>query len=238
MVTRYAPLKDSPNLKAMAKLLASKGKGQDTMLVHITPHEAEILKANGGSGTINPETGLRQYDPGDGGDAGDGSGGPDSGGNGDGGGKGDKGDTPDGGKDEGDRARDAAGAAAPEAGPFGGAAPDYRDEGSKAAPGVGAAPPSGGVVGAVKDFFGNPGKVGETFALGMAPGPFGMLGAALADAARNAGLNVANPETSPNGGPQGQTGAQGIARVFNTAPQYDQFGKLIAPGQSIFYGGV
>ena len=63
MVTRYAPLKDTPNLKKMAKLLASMGKGNDTMLVHVTPREAELLKANGGAGTINPKTGLRQYAP-------------------------------------------------------------------------------------------------------------------------------------------------------------------------------
>ena len=41
--------------------LASQGRGGDTMLAHITPKEAALLKALGGSGTINPRTGLREF---------------------------------------------------------------------------------------------------------------------------------------------------------------------------------
>ena len=41
--------------------LASKGRNGDTELAHVNPIEAEILKAMGGSGTINPSTGLREY---------------------------------------------------------------------------------------------------------------------------------------------------------------------------------
>jgi len=41
--------------------LASKGRGGDTMLAHISPEEARLLKAHGGSGTINPNTGLPEY---------------------------------------------------------------------------------------------------------------------------------------------------------------------------------
>jgi hypothetical protein len=37
------------------------GRGKDTVLAHITPREAEMLKANGGSGTINPMTGLPEF---------------------------------------------------------------------------------------------------------------------------------------------------------------------------------
>jgi hypothetical protein len=48
-------------LAAIAQELASKGRGGDTMLAHINPEEAGILKALGGSGTINPETGLPEY---------------------------------------------------------------------------------------------------------------------------------------------------------------------------------
>lgn len=44
-----------------AKLVASKGRYGDTMLAHITPSEAKFLKARGGSGTINPETGLPEF---------------------------------------------------------------------------------------------------------------------------------------------------------------------------------
>jgi hypothetical protein len=44
-----------------AKLVASKGRYGDTMLAHITPDEAKLLKARGGSGTINPETGLPEF---------------------------------------------------------------------------------------------------------------------------------------------------------------------------------
>jgi len=38
--------------------LASYGRDGDTMLAHINPEEAALLKSRGGSGTINPNTGL------------------------------------------------------------------------------------------------------------------------------------------------------------------------------------
>jgi len=44
-----------------AQLVASRGRYGDTMLAHITPAEARMLKARGGSGTINPETGLPEF---------------------------------------------------------------------------------------------------------------------------------------------------------------------------------
>lgn len=44
-----------------ARMVASKGRNGDTMLAHITPQEARMLKAKGGSGTINPETGLPEF---------------------------------------------------------------------------------------------------------------------------------------------------------------------------------
>lgn len=43
------------------KNLASKGRNGDTMLAHINPEEAALLKARGGAGTINPQTGLREF---------------------------------------------------------------------------------------------------------------------------------------------------------------------------------
>jgi hypothetical protein len=48
-------------LKTLAKELQSKGRNGDTILAHINPQEAGILKALGGSGTINPHTGLPEY---------------------------------------------------------------------------------------------------------------------------------------------------------------------------------
>jgi len=47
------------------------GRNGDTLLAHINPREAAMLKKMGGSGTINPRTGLLQFDDeGDGGDYG------------------------------------------------------------------------------------------------------------------------------------------------------------------------
>ena len=47
--------------KQMAKRLAELGRGGDTLLAHITPEEARVLKARGGSGTRNPKTGLLEF---------------------------------------------------------------------------------------------------------------------------------------------------------------------------------
>ena len=44
-----------------ARLVASQGRGGDTMLAHINPREAQLLKAFGGSGTINPKTGQPEF---------------------------------------------------------------------------------------------------------------------------------------------------------------------------------
>jgi hypothetical protein len=41
--------------------LKSKGRNGDTELAHVNPTEKMILKLLGGAGTINPETGLREY---------------------------------------------------------------------------------------------------------------------------------------------------------------------------------
>jgi len=48
-------------LKELYHDIASKGQDGDTMLAHINPEEAALLKAHGGSGTINPATGLPEY---------------------------------------------------------------------------------------------------------------------------------------------------------------------------------
>mgnify|MGYP006995905929 CR=1 FL=1 len=49
------------NAKAISQELAKMGRGGDTMLAHINPQEARMLRERGGSGTINPNTGLREY---------------------------------------------------------------------------------------------------------------------------------------------------------------------------------
>jgi hypothetical protein len=48
-------------LADMAKYLASQGRNGDSILAHITPSEARLLKSMGGSGTINPQTGLPEF---------------------------------------------------------------------------------------------------------------------------------------------------------------------------------
>jgi hypothetical protein len=50
------------SLHTAAKNLSSKGRGKDTLLVHMSPREVQglqaLAKSKGGSLTINPETGL------------------------------------------------------------------------------------------------------------------------------------------------------------------------------------
>ena len=48
-------------LAVAARRVASAGRGGDSELAHVNPREAEMLKRMGGSGTINPNTGLREY---------------------------------------------------------------------------------------------------------------------------------------------------------------------------------
>ena len=60
------------DLPALAELIRSQGRGRDTVLAHITPKEAALLKKRGGSGTINPDTGLPEFQEDYGGDYGGG----------------------------------------------------------------------------------------------------------------------------------------------------------------------
>ena len=50
------------DMAGLAQILRKKGRGKDTVLAHITPKEAALLKARGGSGTTNPDTGLPEFD--------------------------------------------------------------------------------------------------------------------------------------------------------------------------------
>ena len=56
-----ADIQESSDLKSIAKMLAGKGRGGDTILAHITPKEVNLLKDAGGAGTVNPETGLLEF---------------------------------------------------------------------------------------------------------------------------------------------------------------------------------
>jgi len=51
----------SGGLADVASYLAGQGRNGDTMLAHITPQEAQLLRRRGGSGTINPVTGLPEF---------------------------------------------------------------------------------------------------------------------------------------------------------------------------------
>jgi len=48
-------------IAGVAQALANKGRYGDTMLAHITPREARLLRKHGGSGVINPRTGLPEF---------------------------------------------------------------------------------------------------------------------------------------------------------------------------------
>jgi len=64
-------LKEKINLfKSLYKEISGKGIEGDTELAHINEFEARLLKMHGGAGTINEETGLRQYLGGGGGGGG------------------------------------------------------------------------------------------------------------------------------------------------------------------------
>jgi hypothetical protein len=49
------------NLKQAAQKLKTKGRGSDTDVVHVEK-EKRVLGLLGGSGAINPKTGLQEFD--------------------------------------------------------------------------------------------------------------------------------------------------------------------------------
>jgi len=49
------------DIRKIARLLQDKGRNGDTILAHINPREAALLREQGGAGTINPETGLPEF---------------------------------------------------------------------------------------------------------------------------------------------------------------------------------
>jgi hypothetical protein len=66
MATLAKLLQVDMGLPDMAKRLAAAGRGKDSILAHINPKEAKLLKKHGGSGKINPETGIMEFDNGEG----------------------------------------------------------------------------------------------------------------------------------------------------------------------------
>jgi hypothetical protein len=206
--------------KKAAQHLQRQGRYGDTMLAHINPREAAMLKAAGGSGTRNPKTGLVEFYDGDSRDGPggiDGSGGTAEGGFGGGNGVGSGGSDNStggaGGRDEGDRGRAAADFANP-----GGLGPGGFGRNSTA-----------NASAALNDFYNTGGGFGNK------------LGNALA---ANFGFRERNPVTDPNwnGGPNAGWGfdpaglAGGIAGMAMGVPGLgmvtDQIsGALGRPGE-------
>jgi hypothetical protein len=49
------------DIAQLAEMIRRMGRGDDKILAHITPEEAAMLKEQGGSGEINPLTGLPEF---------------------------------------------------------------------------------------------------------------------------------------------------------------------------------
>lgn len=47
--------------KGIGDMLASQGRNGDTMMAHVNPQEMQLLQSVGGSGTINPATGMPEF---------------------------------------------------------------------------------------------------------------------------------------------------------------------------------
>lgn len=58
---RGGRVKETYGLENAAEMIRRQGREGDTVLAHISPQEAGILQLLGGSGTINPYTGLPEY---------------------------------------------------------------------------------------------------------------------------------------------------------------------------------
>ena len=62
MATLAKLLQVDMSLPDMAKRLAAAGRGKDSILAHINPKEMALLKKHGGSGKVNPKTGIVEFD--------------------------------------------------------------------------------------------------------------------------------------------------------------------------------
>jgi hypothetical protein len=192
----------------LARMLGAMGRGNDTLVAHITPREALMLAAMGGSGTTNPYTGFLEFDDGGGGDGGGGDG--SDGGGGDSGGGGEEG----GGSSE---------DSGPGEGP--GAGPDAAAAVSDAI-GAGFGPESSG--------YGNQGGPGPNASAGMSSAdPEGTSQAAnmsTATAAQQAGLGVGIADT-------GGVNPTGFANAPSLAEALGAYGRGdIGLNQAIGFG--
>ena len=61
MYKKGGEVKETYGLDNIAEMIRRQGREGDTVLAHISPQEAGILKLLGGSGTINPYTGLPEF---------------------------------------------------------------------------------------------------------------------------------------------------------------------------------
>jgi len=61
MYKRGGEVKETYGLDNIAEMIRQRGREGDTVLAHISPEEAGILKLLGGSGTTNPYTGLPEF---------------------------------------------------------------------------------------------------------------------------------------------------------------------------------
>jgi len=52
---------NNTGIRSLARKLEGMGRDGDTILAHIMPHEAEMLKRMGGRGSVNPRTGLLEF---------------------------------------------------------------------------------------------------------------------------------------------------------------------------------
>lgn len=59
------------SIRNALRIAAAMGRGTDSILAHINPREAALLKKLGGSGKRNPHTGLIEFDDGDSGESGE-----------------------------------------------------------------------------------------------------------------------------------------------------------------------
>jgi hypothetical protein len=50
------------DFSVLAEMIRQQGRGRDKILAHITPQEAALLKKRGGRGSINPQTGLPEFE--------------------------------------------------------------------------------------------------------------------------------------------------------------------------------
>jgi hypothetical protein len=57
----FAQAAGVPAQDGLGSELAKMGRNGDTMMAHVTPEEAQLLQGLGGSGTINPATGMPEF---------------------------------------------------------------------------------------------------------------------------------------------------------------------------------